>query len=454
MIEPQAVRQAMYETEDLKLLDRTFQGKSYSILYLDSLSDDKKLSRILEHFGAKQSEEEILPLQKEKVVNTVDECVKALLEGDCLFVETESGNTNLFDAKAKNQRSITEPTTEKVLQGVHTGFIEDLNTNIHLIRSIAPMPDLTVKYYELGALKSKFALLYRAKCADQEQYEELDRRLKAIPADAGLNIGLLEDWTEDHPFSLFPQMLKTERPDRVVAQLYKEKFVLMQQGYPLCLIMPVDFLEFFHTADDNNLRWIAASLYRMLRIAAFFIAVTLPALYISIVSYHLEVIPSELTLRVKTALEGIPYPPLIEALIMSIAIELIVEAGIRMPTGVGQIIGIVGGLVIGDAVVKAGLVSNLMVITIAITTVSSFIVPGIEMNHTVRIIRVPISFLSAILGFYGIIFGVLFAYIHMCRLTSLNVPFMNYASPITFKTVLGRVLRGHPKLAYKGKKDK
>lgn len=358
----------------------------------------------------------------------------------------------MVETSAHHARAIKEPTKEKLIQGTHEGFNEDLLTNLYMIRKMLPFDDLILKHYELGTPARKFAILYRDKAAAHSALKELDSRLSCIPKEAAVTIGTVEEWIEDNAWSLFPQTVKTERSDRVIEHLYKEQLVLMTARSPLAVVLPVGLHEFFHTSDEYTSRWIPGSILRLLRYLAFFLAVLLPGLYVSLASYHLEVIPGDLVVQVKTSLEQIPYPPIVEMLLMSVTIELLIEAGIRMPSGIGQIIGIVGGLVIGDAVVQAGLVSEIMIITIALTTVSSFIVPSYEMSATVRILRIPVTFIAAILGFYGMMLMMLFVLIHLCRLKSLGRPYFSLQYLLKGQYMMGNVIRGHATFEYKGRK--
>lgn len=354
----------------------------------------------------------------------------------------------MVNTSLEQHRKIQEPTKEKTIQGNHDGFIEHLQINLYLLRRSFASDDLVVKYYDLGTPKHKIAMVFRDTPAARERVNEMDKRLKAIPQEAIVNIGVIEDWIEDNRWSIFPQTIKTERPDRTTAHLFKEKIILISNN-PLAVVMPVNFHEFFHTSDEYTLRWIPGTVLRFIRFLAFFLSITLPALYVSLVAFHFEVIPGDLILQVKTSLEQIPYPPIIEVLIMSLTIEFIIEAGIRMPSGLAQIIGIVGGLVIGDAVVKAGLVSNVLIIVIALTTISSFIVPSYELSSAFRVLRLPMTIIAALLGFYGMMMLLTLILIHLCHLKSLGLPYFSLQDLFSKEYVKHSILRSHVTFGYK-----
>ena len=269
--------------------------------------------------------------------------------------------------------------------------------------------------------------LYVDDVVDKDALRTVEERLNAIDLDMFYSVGQLSDQLDDQVWSPFPQLLNTERPDRVVANILEGKIAIMTDVSPTALIGPVTFFSFYQSPDDFNARVLVGSFYRIMRMFSFLVAIFLPAFYIAIVSFHFEVLPLELANKVKSDINQIPYRPLIEALIMEITIELIREASVRLPKSIGQTIGIVGGLVIGESIVSAGLVSNLMVIVVAFTAISSFVVPSVELNISIRMLRFPFMLLAALFGFFGIVIGTFLLVIHLLNLSSLKRP---YFAPI------------------------
>ncbi|MFC7371731.1 spore germination protein [Fictibacillus iocasae] len=340
------------------------------------------------------------------------------------------------------KRDITEPSNERVIRGSHDGFIEDLTTNIAIIRKRIKNPKLVVKYFTAGKeTQSKGAILYVDGIANKEIVKKVENRISCIDSDSVLTPGNIIESIEDHPFSPFPQILDTERPDRAAGNLMEGRVVVLTAQSPMASIMPANFFSFYQSSDDYNTRWMLGSFFRFIRIFSFFTALGFPALYIAVVSFHFEVIPSGLVLAIKSSLENIPYPPLIEAMIMELTIELIREASIRLPSPIGQTIAIVGGLVIGDAVVSAGLVSNMMIIVVAITAISAYIVPSNEMSEAVRIIRFPLMVLAGTLGFIGIVIGFMLLFMHLTKLTSFGVPFFSPLAPLRTQNMRDALIR-------------
>jgi spore germination protein KA len=340
-------------------------------------------------------------------------------------------------------RAPMEPTSEQIVQGPHDGFVENMDVNISLIRKRLTIPNLVVRKVVLSSFsKSPICYLYIESKVDQVTLSELDNRLRKVDTEYLISAGHLADFLEDTVWSPFPQLMTTERPDKVVSNLMEGKVVILVDQSPTVLIGPVTFFSFYQSPDDFNGRVLVGSFYRLLRIFSFMTAIFLPAFYIAIVSFHFEVLPLELSKTVKSSVNEIPYPPFIEALILEITIELIREASIRLPNPIGQTIGIVGGLVIGDAIVSAGLVSNIMVIVVAITAISSFVIPSIEMNTTIRLLRYPFMLAASMFGFFGIAIGTIILFIHLLNLRSLNQPYFYPVvpfKPLVFKEIFLRL---------------
>jgi len=340
-------------------------------------------------------------------------------------------------------RSTAEPNNEFVIRGAHEGFIESTDKNISLIRKHLAIPDLVVKDLRLGKVtNTKATYVYIESIADKEVIEDVKNRLEDIKAPKIYSIGQIEDYLEDSVWSPFPQFLNTERPDRVIANLLEGKIAILTDHSPTVLVAPVTFFSFFESTDDFNGRVLVGTFYRILRLFSFMIAIFLPAFYIAVVGFHSEILPFEISKQVKIAVQDIPYRPIVEALIVEVFIEVIREATIRLPAPIGPTIGIVGGLVIGDAIVKAGLVSNLMVVVVAMTAISSFVVPNVEMNTTIRIIRFPFMLAASLFGFFGIAIVTLILFIHMMNQSSLKQPYLSPVVPFDpsrFKNVFFRI---------------
>ncbi|OPH59015.1 hypothetical protein BC351_22040 [Paenibacillus ferrarius] len=377
-----------------------------------------------------------------QVTCLLEQAVDALLRGFCVIYVDDDSDLYLFHTPSSFQRSITEPVNEKVLGNSHEGFIERLDVNLHLIRKKVTSKQLAIRYVHVGLeADTKLAIVYMDQLANQDIVAEIEKRIAEIRVDYISSVGIVEQFIEDAPYSPFPQVLSTERVDRVSANLMEGRIALLADGSSNAIILPVSFFAFYQSPDDYNLRILNGSFFRLLRVSSFFIAITLPAVYIAVVSFHFETIPNELVLPMQNAVLDIPFPPIMEAMLMELTVELIREAGLRLHSAVGQTIGVVGGLVIGDAIVRVGLVSNIMIVVVALTAISSFVVPSYEFRETLRILRFPIMILSASFGFLGIVFGLSILLIHMCKLEVLGVPYFYPLSPLNWKGLKDSFIR-------------
>lgn len=354
--------------------------------------------------------------------------VDYVCNGETLIILLQSNQMIRLNNAEFAHKTPEEPENEQILRGSHEGFVENFEVNMQLIRKRIKNNKLVVKQITLGnETKTTVYYMFVENVVDNEALKTVENRLNAVDVDMFYSIGQLSDYLEDQVWSPFPQLLNTERPDRVVANILEGKIAIMTDLSPNALIGPVTFFSFYQTPDDFNARVFVGTFYRLMRLFSVFSAIFLPAFYIAIVSFHFEILPLELANKVKTDINQIPYRPLIEAMIMEITIELIREASVRLPKSIGQTIGIVGGLVIGDSIVSAGLVSNLMVIVVAFTAISSFVVPSVELNTTIRMLRFPFMFLASLFGFFGIVIGTFLLVVHLLNLSSLKHP---YFSPI------------------------
>lgn len=371
-----------------------------------------------------------------------DICVEQLLHGGVLFIQEDKEEVYTSIFTVQESRSIEEPKNEQVIRGSHEGFVENLQTNVQLIRTRIRSEDLKITYLSVGTrTHNRVAMIYMDSITDKQVVKKIEDRFNAINSDMFFSMGYIEEFIEDNTLSPFPQILNTERPDRICAYLMEGKVALITDKSPTGLVVPSNFFSFYQSPDDYNSRFMVGSFYRIIRLVSFIIAILLPAMYIAVVSFHFEIIPDQLILPTKQAVELIPYQPLVEAFILELTIELIREAGIRLPNPIGQTIGIVGGLVIGDAVVKAGLISNLMIIVVALTAIASFVVPSVEMNTSVRILRFPFMITASMFGFYGIMIGLMCILIHLIRLESFGAPYLYPIAPFDWKGIKDTFVR-------------
>ncbi len=436
------IKSAFHHSIDIEVKEIFFPKENYAILcYFTSMVnksnvqeqinllkfqtavDDKKWAETM----ASMKE----PFQMEKLVEYVCDGQTVIL----LMSELQMIHLSLPEIP---KRSIEEPSNEHVIRGPHVGFVEGFDTNLAMIRKRLNRPDLVVKSIEIGTdTKTNIYYMYLEKVADMQAVSYVESKLKIMKEKVKVVVSAsaVEDYLDEYPYSPFPQLLNTERPDRVFANLVEGKVVIMSDFSPTAMIGPVTFFSFYQSPDDYNGRVLTNSFYRTVRMIGFLIAIFLPAFYIGAVSYHFEVFPLELSLQLKSAIREIPYRPIIEALILELIIEMIREATIRLPQAMVQSIGILGALVIGDVIISAGLVSNVMVIVVALTAISCYVLPSVELNTTIRILRFPFMLLAAVFGFFGIVIGSFVLFIHLFNLTSLKAPYFYPYVPLNLKSL-------------------
>ncbi|SHE93748.1 spore germination protein KA [Seinonella peptonophila] len=420
------------------------KGQVAALLYLKTLCDEQKIVR--EIITPLQRLERGSPVHVVRSVNIlvkqdVEQVIKQLLQGWVLLLLENEKNNYLFAALKEEAREAVEPENERIVRGPHQGFTENILKNLSLIRRQIQSKHLHLSTFYLGKdTHTQVVVAYMKNLANPILIKKVKKRITSIKVDQLLP-GYLEEFIEESPASPFPQLLNTERTDRVIANLMEGRVAIFIDGDPSVLIAPVSLFTFYQSTDDYHSRWQVSSFLRIIRLISFFLAFQLPAIYIAMVSFHPEMLPLNLTYNIQGSLRQIPFHPLIEAAIMELTLELIREAGIRLPSRVGQTIGIVGGLVIGDAVVNAGYISYTMIIIVAITAIASFIVPTQEMSNAVRLLRFPMMFAAAVLGLVGITFGTMILVIHLCRLESFGLPYFEPFSPLRLKEWKDAVFR-------------
>jgi hypothetical protein len=347
-----------------------------------------------------------------------------------------------FNLRKIEHRSIEQPQTEQVIRGSRDGFIENLQSNLSLLRYRLQTPDFRVVTAPLGVrTRSKVAVCYIEGIADPGLVQKVMKRLSAINVDGILDSGYIEQFIEDHPLSPFPQVQPTERPDKSIASLLEGRVIILVDGSPFCLIVPALFNQFFQTTDDYTERFIVGSLLRMIRLIALLFSLFFPALYVSIISFNPELLPTEFAVAITGARAGVPFPAVLEVLIMEVFMEVLREATIRLPQMIGGALSIVGVLVIGQAAVAAGLASPTTVVVVAITTIGSFATPAYNAAISSRMLRFPLIILAGCFGLYGVMLGTIVIVNHLLFLESFGVPYMTPFVPTIWKDLKDSIVR-------------
>ena len=380
----------------------------------------------------------LMPQNNVKTVSYFSKVASAINAGNCvLFVDTLNIAFNI-DAKNFEQRTVQAPENETVIRGPHEAFVENIRTNTSLLRRIVNNENLIIENTTIGNLsKTTCSICYMQNITNYSLVSEVKYRLNNLDVDSIESSGQLEQLIEEGNSYGIPQVLATERPDKCAKSLYQGRVIVLLNGNPYALIMPAVAMDFLASPEDTNLKSNFSNFLRFLRLIAAAITLLLPGIYIAITSFHQELLPTELLFSILASRENVPFPVIVELLIMEISFELIREAGIRIPSPIGSTIGIVGGLIIGEAAVSASIVSPILVIIVAITGISSFAIPDFSFGFHLRIFRFVFIFLGATLGFLGIGIGI-FSYLSiLCNIKSFGVPFMSPFAPVTLGSNVG-----------------
>ncbi|OUS76953.1 spore germination protein [Paenibacillus sp. MY03] len=372
----------------------------------------------------------ILSVGQVKDVLMLEEAIQLMTGGMCLIAAEGHAAVLMAGVGGGEQRSVDSALTQTVIRGPQRGFVEDLNTNVSLIRRIIRSPNLHVQTHKIGSeTHTDVAVLYMNGIADEAVVKEVYRRLADIEIDGVLESGYIEEFIQDETFTLFPTLMNTERPDTVAASLLEGRVAIVVEGTPIALIAPITLFNFFQSTEDYYHRFDIASFVRMIRYGAYAVSMLLPALYIAVTTFHQELLPTTLLISLAAQREGVPFPGLVEALLMVLAFEVLSEAGFRMPRAIGSAISIIGALVLGQAAVQAGIVSAGIVIVVSFTAIASFVMPEFNIAATSRIIRFGLMLVAGFLGFFGLFIAILFILVHLASLRSFGVPYMSPVAP-------------------------
>ena len=362
--------------------------------------------------------------------------------GDTAILVDGHAEAILCETTGWQTRAIKEPDAEMSVRGPREGFVESVITNISLIRRRIRVPHLWVENHEIGKLtRTTVSIVYIKGLATEDVLGELRERIGRIEIDGILEGGQLEDYIEDTPYTLFPMLLRTERPDVVCRSLLEGRVAVLVNGTPHALILPAEFSTFLQAPDDYYERVPIGSFIRVLRWASALLAIMLPAVYVAVTNFHPELIPVALALRISATREGVPFPLIVEVLGLGLLFEILREAGLRLPAAIGPAISIVGALVVGEAAIRAGLVSPAVVVVIALTAIAGFGIPVFSAAIAFRLLQLTYTLLGAAFGLLGVQFGLLLTVVHLCSLRSFGVPYLTPVAPFIVQDMKDNVLR-------------
>lgn len=369
-----------------------------------------------------------------KVESKFSSIIPAINSGfTCVLVDTLD-QAFCVEAKGYETRSISKPENEIVVRGSQEAFVENIRTNTSMIRRIINNENLVIEQLSLGKVtKTTVSFCYMKNIANEDLVNEVRFRLSNIDIDSIINSGTIEQLIQDSSSILFPQTFATERCDRACNNILEGRIVILVNGNPYALIVPAILIDFITSPEDINLRHQYGNLIRVIRSIAFFVAMFMPALYVAVTNFHQELLPTDLVFAISAMRRSIPFPVIVELLIMEISFELIREASLRVPAPIGSTIGIIGGLILGEAAVSANLVTPLLIIIVAVTGICSYAIPDFSLNFTIRTFRFMYIILGYIAGFLGISFGMFIQLILLSNLQSFGVSYFSPYLPPTNK---------------------
>lgn len=356
---------------------------------------------------------------------TMEEAATGMLTGDAIFFIDGYDRALKIKDKGYPNMGVKETESEKVIRGSNEGFAESIKVNTALIRKRLRTPGVKVRESFAGQRShTNVDLVYMEDLIHPSLLENIENRLKDFEIDGVGDSGIIEQLTEGNWYSPFPQFQTTQRPDRAAMAILEGRIVLLTDNSPVALIFPTGYNSFIQTSDDYYSRWEIASFTRVLRYIASFLAMALPGLYLAVTNFHTQILPADLLLSFAAARQGVPFPAVVEVILMELAFELLREAGVRLPGPMGNTIGIVGGLIIGQAAVDANIVSPIVVIVVALTALCSFAVPNEEFATAFRLLKFVFIFLCGWMGFFGFLLGLLGVLVHLSHLESFGIPYL------------------------------
>lgn len=427
-----------------------------AVVHLDGLTDDVTLnehvinpliqwtSKTINESKEKLEEgvKRALSVSQLTIQEDWENFVAAVLSGDAVVLLNGCSKVFITNTQKLQSRAITEPTTQTVVKGPKDCFTESLRTNTSLIRSKIQNPCLRLKSMKIGkATQTDVAIMYIEGIVDEAIQQEVQRRLKKIDINSILESNYIEELIKDDSKTIFPLILSTERPDAVVGNLLEGRVAIIIQGTPYVLITPVVFSQFLQSPEDYYQNYYISSFVRLLRFVAFFLSMYVSSIYLALITHHHGLIPTTLLVSLMAQREIVPFPAIVEIILMELAFETLREAGIRMPRAIGPAVSIVGALILGQAAVDAGFVSAAVVIIVAISSISSFTLPNISISSVARGFRFMLILASSFIGLYGILLVTLCIWLHMSTLRSFGILYFNPFAPFNLQKQKDGLLR-------------
>lgn len=404
----------------------TAGGIKCFIVFVDGMCSSQMINQFIVKPLMENSDNNIDPFNVIEYHNcststNIDDAVNKILSGDTAIFVDNCDYYITCETKGFDRRSVSNPLTESVIKGPHQGFTESIRSNLTLIRRIVKSPDLITEMITIGEINNQTcAVMYIDKLTNKKFVSRIKKRLNNIKADYISDSGMVTQLIEDNKNSIFPSILSTERPDRVAQYLLAGRLAVICDNSPYVLILPIDIGVLFDSPEGNSQRWLSGSFERFLRAFSVILTTCLSAVYLSILNFHQDFMPSNFINQILESRASIPFSPFIELLVMEIMFDLVREAGLRVPSTAGSAIGVVGGLILGQAAIDANLVSPTTLIVVAISGLANSVIPDYDISFTIRIIRFSFIVVAQFFGISGVLCAIIFILIALSNTKSLG----------------------------------
>ncbi|WP_332647063.1 spore germination protein [Lysinibacillus sp. 54212] len=408
-------------------------------------AQQQKQSQGQEQSGNKQSIEDMLPLPQLQKVTDIDSCISLLFSGNCLIYLTKQELLLAVNISSRPNRTPEETNIEVAISGPRDNFIEDLATNIALVRKRLPTKSLIVEKLQLGARsKTNIAIMYFDDIVDKKILTEIKQQLEKVNNDVVFSGNILMENINNGMFA-FPRTDNTGRPDTVVQALSRGRLIIFVDGTAYAMILPTNFFLLLKSGEDNETSVVYSSFERFLRLLGLFLGLLLPAFWLALTTFHQNQIPLQLLATIVQANTGLPFSTALEMLIMLLFFELFREAGLRLPSVIGGTISVVGGLIIGDAAIRAGVTSPAMVVIIAISTIAGFTLVNQSLMATISLLRIAFVIITAFFGLFGFFVSLHFTLMYLSHIRVFGVPYINISADLNLKSIGKTLFRLGPK---------
>jgi len=372
----------------------------------------------------------VVAIDDAKTITGFQELMQQVLMGKSVLMAEGCPEAVTMETRGYEKRSVDKTSNESVVYGPKEGFVESIRTNITLIRRILQSEDLVSDIFTVGTqTPTLVSVMYLQGAVNERVLERVRNRIRALNIPQCPGTGYLQQLIEDHPYSLLPQMLETERPDRAASCLSDGQVIVAVDGSPYVLVAPVSFWHLIHASDDSFMRWQYGSFVRLIRMLGIALSLLVPGVYVALTLFHQHMIPMELLTSIIETRAKVPFPVVVEVLIMETAFFLLNEASTRVPSLIGPSVGLVGALILGQAAVAANIISPILIIVIALTGLGNYTVPNYGVGLGIQLARLILVFAGAVMGFFGIILAVGMMLVYLCGMTSFGAPYMAPVAP-------------------------